>query len=209
MPTAPPAAPKFIEVEGEKTMKEQVTLAKNETPGDDDVVNIIEIRDPEVDVEAIMAQIRANVARRRAEGAYQEDLDAIADEVLAEVMASQPSTSLPPSESGLAATLAEMSTRWVVREVPFTSRVPVFGPLIVAARNLWNWMSTKWYVQPILQQLMGFNALIVRAFHEMDVERQAMAEEVCQLKSICEQQQREIELLIEEIKRLQAKVAAE
>jgi hypothetical protein len=100
--------------------------------------------------------------------------------------------------------LAELSARWVVREVPFTSRVPVLGPLIVTVRNLWNWMSTKWYVQPILQQLVGFNALVVRAFNEMDAERQALAEEVRQLKSACEQQQREIELLMEEIRRLQA-----
>lgn len=48
-----------------------------ETQSDPD--QIIEIRDPEVDVEAIMARVRENTARRRAEGVYQEDLDAIAD----------------------------------------------------------------------------------------------------------------------------------
>jgi O-antigen chain-terminating methyltransferase len=181
-------------IEGEKTMEEHANPTESGTR-DDDVASIIEIRDPEIDVEAIMARVRANVARRRAEGAYQEDLDAVAEEVFAEVMASQPTASLPPSEGGLTATLAELGNRWMVREVPFTSRVPVLGPVIVAARTFWNWMSTKWYVQPILQQQMGFNALVVRAFQEMDAERQALAEEVHQLRSICEQQQRDIEML--------------
>lgn len=184
-------------------MEKQSKLTENEPLGDNDVAKIIEIHDPEIDVEAIMAQIRANVARRRAEGAYQEDLDAIADEVFAKVMAFQVSASLPLSGDGLAVTLAELSTRWVVCEVPFTSRVPVLGPLIVAARNLWNWMSTKWYIRPILQQLIEFNALVVRAFNEMDAERRTLIEEMRLLKSVSERQQKEIEWLVKEIQQLQ------
>lgn len=159
---------------------------------------VIEIRDPEIDVDAIMAQIRENVARRRAEGAYQEDLDAIADEVLAEVMA------MPIDEMGGAGqaqgienTLAELNVRWVVREVPFSSGVPVLGRLIVALRNFWNWMSTKWYVRGILQQQVEFNALVVRAFNQMQLENQTLAKTV-------EQQREEIEILTETLDHLQA-----
>lgn len=184
-------------------MVEEMPSSPEETP-DLDLDQIIEILDPEIDVEAIMAQVRENVARRRAAGAYQEDLDAIADEVRAEVMVAQPAArSALSEEGGLATTLAELNARWVVREVPFTSRVPVLGPLIVAVRNFWNWMSTKWYVRGILQQLMGFNALVVRAFSEVNAEHQDLVRELSQVKAMCELQQKEIDLLKGQVERLQ------
>jgi len=159
---------------------------------------IIEIRDPEVDVDALMAKVRENVARRRAEGAYSEDLDAIADEVRAASMAERDFT---PGVAGdgrdVAATLAELNAHWMVREVPFASNVPVFGPAIVAVRNAWNWMSTKWYVRPIIQQQVGFNALAVRALNESVAIQQDIAEKVRQLQA-------EVVLLREEIERSQA-----
>lgn len=167
-------------------------------PEADALEGVIEIRDPDIDVEAIMAQIRANVARRRAEGAYKEDVDAIADEVFAEVMA------MPVAEmggatgaQGLEGTLAELNVRWVVREVPFASGVPVLGKLVVAMRNLWNWMSTKWYVRGLLQQQVEFNALVVRAFNQMWLENQTLAKTV-------EQQRGEIEVLNEMLDHLKA-----
>ena len=139
-----------------------------------DLEQIIEIRDPEVDVERVMDRIRANVARRRAEGAYQEDLDEIASRVFAEVV---PETMDQDRAGGvLALTLSELESHWMIREQPFGSRVPILGPLIVAVRNLWNWMSTKWYVQPLLQQQVGFNALTVRAFHELSTENRMLSE---------------------------------
>lgn len=55
----------------------------------------------------------------------------------------------------------------VVAEPAFTSRTPVLGPLIVAVRRLWNWMSTKWYVRPILEQQNRFNSEVVRACDEL------------------------------------------
>ena len=167
-----------------------------------DVADVIEIRDPEVDVDALMAKVRDNVARRRAEGAYSEDLDAIANEVRAASIA------VPASAPGVAAdardldaTLAELNAAWMVREVPFSSNVPVFGTAIVAVRNAWNWMSTKWYVRPLLHQLVGFNALVVRALNESAISQQTLAEEL-------RQQQAEIAHLREEIKGLLAKDAA-
>jgi hypothetical protein len=159
---------------------------------------IIEIRDPEVDVDALMAKVRDNVARRRAEGAYSEDLDAIADEVRAASIAER---ELAPGVAGggrdVAAILAELNAHWMVREVPFASNVPVFGPAIIAVRNAWNWMSTKWYVRPILQQQVGFNALVVHALNESVAIQQALTEKVSQLQA-------EVVLLQEEIARSQA-----
>jgi hypothetical protein len=166
-----------------------------------DVADVIEIRDPEVDVDALMAKVRDNVARRRAEGAYSEDLDAIANEVRAVSIAAQASTSGVAGDAhDLDATLTELNVHWMVREVPFTSNVPVFGSAIVAVRNAWNWMSTKWYVRPILHQLVGFNALVVRALNESATSQQTLTEEL-------RQQQAEIVHLREEIKELLARDA--
>lgn len=162
-----------------------------------DVADVIEIRDPQVDVDALMAKVRDNVARRRAEGAYSEDLDAIADQVHADLIATQVSGSgVGGDVRDVTVTLAELNAHWMVREVPFTSSVPVFGSAIVAVRNAWNWMSTKWYVRPILHQLVGFNALVVRALNESVAAQQALTEEL-------HRQQAEIVLLREEIERLQ------
>lgn len=54
-----------------------------------------------------------------------------------------------------------------LREPRFSSRLPVIGPLIVALRRFWNWLSTKWYVQPILQQQNQFNEGLVRSLDEL------------------------------------------
>ncbi|NIV37864.1 MAG: hypothetical protein GWN58_53165, partial [Anaerolineae bacterium] len=86
---------------------------------------IIEIRDPEIDVEQVMDRIRESVARRRAEGAYREDLDAIASRVFSEVV---PESTTADGEGGvLALTLSELESHWMIREQPFVSDVPVLG----------------------------------------------------------------------------------
>ncbi len=175
------------------------------TPAEPDVAEIIEIRDPEVDVEAIMARVRENVALRRAQGAYQEDLDAIAQEVLASVLEPAPTASVGEQASDpLEAALAELNARCTVREMPFTSRAPVIGPLIVAVRNFWNWMSTKWYVLAIVQQIVAFHLAVVAAFNELASAQRALDKEVQQLKALSQQQQGAIAALQEELARLQA-----
>jgi O-antigen chain-terminating methyltransferase len=168
-----------------------------------DLDQIIEIRDPEIEVEEIMARIRANVARRRAEGAYQEDLDAIAQEVFSQVVLAD-SEREQANEPGTAQTLAELDTHWMIREQPFVSHVPILGRLIVLVRNLWNWMSTKWYVRPLVQQQVGFNALAVRALRELNAEHQFLAREVHELSDICDRQGREIDALRRELEQLRA-----
>jgi hypothetical protein len=165
---------------------------------------IFEIRDPQIDVEALMRTVRENVARRRAEGAYREDLDAIADEVFRGVLSTSMISALPiDDEADPASTLARLNVRWAVHEVPFVSRTPVLGPLVVAVRSFWNWMSTKWYVRAILEQQVGFNALVVCALSESSAAHQALAEETRHLQAICQQQQDEIALLKKTIQHLQ------
>jgi hypothetical protein len=56
---------------------------------------------------------------------------------------------------------------WRVREQPFRSSAPVVGGLIAALRKRLNNLSTRWYVQPILQQQVDYNASVARTLREM------------------------------------------
>lgn len=52
-----------------------------------------------------------------------------------------------------------LNSAWRVEERPFSSKMPLFGPLIVAFRSIWNSISTRWYVLGLFQQQMKFNQL--------------------------------------------------
>jgi len=64
--------------------------------------------------------------------------------------------------------LAEAAALQNVQERPFQSHVPLLGPLIAAFRGWWNRISTTWYVRPILEQQVAFNAAVVRALQDME-----------------------------------------
>jgi len=66
----------------------------------------------------------------------------------------------------------ELEALWEVREHPFSSPVPIIGPWIVAFRNLWNSVATRWYVRPLLSQQVQFNGALVRALTKFDAQYQ-------------------------------------
>ena len=45
-----------------------------------------------------------------------------------------------------------------LRPQPFVSHAPIVGPLIVWLRTAWNSVSTRWYIQPLVEQQNRFNA---------------------------------------------------
>ncbi len=49
--------------------------------------------------------------------------------------------------------------QWELVERPFSSSIPVLGPLVVGIRNAWNSVAAKWYVRPIVEQQNDFNRL--------------------------------------------------
>ncbi len=49
-----------------------------------------------------------------------------------------------------------------LQEQPFTSKVPLFGPLIVWFRTMWNSVAAKWIIRRLIQQQNAFNALVVQ-----------------------------------------------
>lgn len=68
--------------------------------------------------------------------------------------------------------LSELASLYAVQERPFSSNLPVIGPLIARFRDLFNRISTRWYVQPLVEQQVRFNAAVLpvlqdlRAFHQ-------------------------------------------
>ena len=54
-----------------------------------------------------------------------------------------------------------LEAQWQVHERPFTSDVPLVGPLIARLRQMWNDVATTWYVRPLLQQQNDLNRLLV------------------------------------------------
>ena len=54
-----------------------------------------------------------------------------------------------------------------LQETEFSSNAPVIGPFIVKFRQLWNWMSTRWYVLPIIRQQSDVNMQMAIMLVEM------------------------------------------
>jgi len=137
---------------------------------------VIEIRDPALDGSAIARSVREQAIQRGALDAQSVDRAALIPEPLQPGIAASDShaaTGFP----GLRESLAELIGRSRLDEPDFRSEVPLFGPVIVAMRRVWNWMSTKWYVRPILAQQSDLNARSARAisdlaqWHELDARR--------------------------------------
>ena len=143
---------------------------------------ILEIRDPAIDEKAIRQRVIDGVARRRAAGRYDADLVARGPSSLRPdrfILNEQPITADFP---GLHESLADLIAGSLLHEPDFSSNAPFIGPLIVAVRRAWNWMSTKWYVRPILWQQSDVNARTARVisdlaqWHELDARRLSQLE---------------------------------
>jgi hypothetical protein len=143
----------------------------------DQPASVLEIRDPALDGEAIARLVRRQVGERRAEGAYDLAVAELGPPSLRQNQGASPRDAAPGDFPGLSESLAELFAGAHLREPDFTSDTPFVGPLIVAARRLWNWMSTKWYVRPILRQQTDVNARVARIisdlaqWHELDARR--------------------------------------
>jgi len=143
----------------------------------DETLPVIEIRDPALDGQAIARLVQQQAVQRQAESAQALKWAALVPDPL------QPGSAAPGRAvsvadfPGLRDSIAELITRANLHEPDFRSDAPLIGPVIVAVRRLWNWMSTKWYVRPILWQQSDMNIRTVRAisdvahWHELDTHR--------------------------------------
>lgn len=61
--------------------------------------------------------------------------------------------------------LTALSEMWQLKEQPFTSNIPILGSAIAAFRAKFNEISTRWYVQPLIQQQNRFNVAVLEMLH--------------------------------------------
>lgn len=66
-----------------------------------------------------------------------------------------------PSEPQLEDPWKQLRFAGTLQEHRFRSRVPVVGPWIAWLREMWNSVSTKWYVRPLLERQNDFNGRVV------------------------------------------------
>ena len=60
-------------------------------------------------------------------------------------------------------TLEQLRSTATLQEYRFRSQVPLIGSLIAQFRELWNGVSTKWYVRPLIEQQSEINRQLVAA----------------------------------------------
>lgn len=143
--------------------------------------SVIEIRDPALDEAAIRQRIAAQVAQRQAQGEYGVDL---ASSGPASLHRSYRETAVSLTDfSGVNEALVELMTIGTLQEPQFTSSAPVVGPLIVAIRRAWNWMSTRWYVLPLIRQQSAVNKRLIALINEMARQQEMNAHHLAQLQA--------------------------
>jgi glycosyltransferase involved in cell wall biosynthesis len=138
------------------TMAETPTeIAANLLTDQTALPDVIEIRDPQLDQQAIRQQVRARLAQRLAAGGYGPDPRSFGPASLRTPPA--PTAIAAPGTAEIDRELAILTATQTIHEPAFESSAPVIGRLIVITRRAWNWMSTKWYVRPIVAQQNRIN----------------------------------------------------
>ncbi len=138
----------------------------------------LEIRDPALNAAGLIRRIAEQVSRRRAEGLYPS-----ADKL----RAAWPQTA-PGSKAALIdddyifRLLKDLTVDSYLQEVQFTSTAPVVGPVIVAVRRAWNWMSTRWYVLPLFKQQSRYNEQVIISMYRLLQSNRALQAQVDELQ---------------------------
>jgi GT2 family glycosyltransferase len=93
----------------------------------------------------------------------------------------------------------ETGNWWQVTERPFTSSVPLFGPLIARLRNMWNNVAARWYVRGLLVQQLEINRRLVftiemnnRLIQDLNRDVVLLNQQVARLSAEQDTQNREI-----------------
>jgi hypothetical protein len=138
------------------------------TPTLEELTSTLLIRDAELDRPAIVNRVRQAIQRRQAAGGYGPDVTRLGPEALHPTpFEGDAKDQALDSLLRLQSTLDDLAAKSHLREPDFHSSVPLVGPLIVAVRRFWNWMSAKWYVRGWMIQQAAFNAQTVDAMEEL------------------------------------------
>jgi uncharacterized coiled-coil protein SlyX len=108
-----------------------------------------------------------------------------------------------------------LSNKAEIKEQPFRSPTRFVGPMIARLRSLWNSVSTKWYVRPLLQQQNEFNRLLVERLQdhdarliEQDREQTALAHNLAEATAQLQQTNRLLRAIESRLQRLEETASA-
>ena len=116
--------------------------------------------------------------------------------------------------------MAWLQEKGRLEERPFSSSVPLFGPLIVWIRRAWNSVAAKWVIRPLIRQQNEFNALIVQQMSnfesqifeqviEQDREQTVLIREMGELNVQLNQMNRVLEAIDERLAGLEEGVSVD
>lgn len=134
---------------------------------------VIEIHDPALNGDEVLQLLRRHVAERREAGAYGPDPAGLGPEELRPERYDALADGAADGFPNLYEPLVDLVAQGHLNEPEFSSTTPGIGPLVVIVRRFWNWMSTKWYVGPILQQQSDVNARAASLISDL-VQRQEL-----------------------------------
>lgn len=103
--------------------------------------------------------------------------------------------------------LARLSAAANLSERPFTSAVPLIGPLIASFRSAWNDVASRWYLGHLMAQQNAFNQLAVGLLAGYEAEAREMRdliqmlEEQVVVSSEMSLRLQELEALVKELER--------
>lgn len=122
-------------------------------------MDTFEIHDEEIDVEKIMAQIRENIRKRKAEGVYPDNR--------VETIPPLPKKTLVRT-ADMNEDLAYLNENWDIQNNTYviSSHRPVAGRLLVKGRELIN-SEVKRYVDPAISRQTDFNGSTVRSLNSI------------------------------------------
>ncbi len=126
---------------------------------------VIEIHDPEVDMAQVRHQLAARLQQQSAAGGYGPPVQELGPAALRRSPRSPARRTAATAQ--LDQLLIRLNTTGQLHAPAFQSGAPVIGRVIVAIRRAWNWMSTKWYVQPIMTQQTEHNQLVTLSLSEL------------------------------------------
>ena len=91
----------------------------------------------------------------------------------------------------------ELSESRQFSEFKFKSDVAILGPAIASFRQMWNDVSTKWYVRAIMQQQHSFNELAARLLVEQEMQLKSVAGDINTLADEIVALKHQVETLME------------
>jgi hypothetical protein len=131
----------------------------------------------DVDVEALMAEVRQTVERKRAEGVYSEEFLALLREPLD--LQPDPAFVAGPAWSEVERTATIDST------LPAESRRPVVGGTIGATKRAAQW-ALRWYLPPLMERVSAHNRAVVAVLAEHNRQINDMQRSLDRLRQLVE-----------------------